>query len=203
MRTGQILAQVARDDRPTRSANCPAPAQPWRKFQIKIGARPITRQSSIIVQKPGRSSCRRFVLLVKRKRPTDAGNAKNEYFAHTPSAPIKPATVQARGLSERRPRYVQTAAQVQQHTKGVSLVITTPPIARIGIAGSNTTDNIAARRCPVVSDARRNTPQAVSPPRRTAGSRAATICDPVSLTLIPPSNSVARRITQAIKGPRE
>ena len=85
----------------------------------------------------------------------------------------------------------------------MSEVITTPPIAKTGIAGRSSAANIPARREPVVSSARRKIPQAVRPPSKTAGSRAANISEPVSRRLKPPNTSVPSRITQAISGPRE
>ena len=82
-------------------------------------------------------------------------------------------------------------------------MIKTPPIARTGIAGNSNTAINADRRPSVVSNARRYTPHAVRPPTRTAGNRTASINEPVSLTLIGPSNVVASRISHAISGPRE
>ena len=79
----------------------------------------------------------------------------------------------------------------------------TPPIAKMGIAGRSRAANSPVRRDPVVSSARRKMPQAVNPPRRTAGSRAANISEPVSRRLSPPNASVPSRISQAISGPRE
>ena len=50
-------------------------------------------------QNPGRPNWRRCELLTSRNNPTEAGNARNEYFARTPRAPIAPARSQARRSS--------------------------------------------------------------------------------------------------------
>ena len=146
-----MLAQVARDDSPTRSANCPPPAQPWFAFQIRIGANPKRRLSvtssrsqhaSTRGDKPGSPGgkdprTRAMPGMSTSPRPQNADHA-----CHDPGAVC----------FERTARYAQTADQVQQQTSGVSLVMITPPITSTGIAGSTKTAISAERPPPVVSD---------------------------------------------------
>ena len=99
--TGQRLPQVARSESPTRSASCAAPAQPCRRFQITNRGQPEphaqhrhdpeSRPEQFSDGAAGRAA---------RTIPTEAGNARTEYFAMTPRAADSPATTQARRSSD-------------------------------------------------------------------------------------------------------
>ena len=138
--------------------------------------------------------------LRSKKSPTEAGKASIVYLASTPRQDRTPAYHQCRAELPERARNVQTAAQVQKQIKGVSTVMSRPPMRNIGTAGNSKTAIRPPRAPPQTCWPSRNTPQAVTLPRSTAGSRMAGICVPVNATLRPPVNSVAIRISHAMSG---
>ena len=181
--TGQRLPQVARSESPTRSASWPAPGpavlhvpdhdrrQPEPDAQRRHHPESRPQQQAPVPRAE------------QQEQPDRCREGQDRVFRQDAQAPITPARIQRRRSSDRIARSVHTAAQVQQQTSGVSEVMITPPIAKMGIAGRSRAANIPVRRDPVVSSARRKMPQAVRPPRSTAGSRAANISEPVSRRL--------------------